>query len=114
MSFIEDLVAAMVEGFVTGVVEALVEVWKEIEEWVSDLFTQLKRVWDDVIFEGQKTADGLARFDEKYYYQKSGKWHEQTTTREISADKVPAHIRNRLGKRETDITPEMKELTLSH
>ena len=70
MSFIGDLVAAMVEGFVTGVVEALVEVWKEIEEWVSDLFTQLKRVWDDVIFEGQKTADGLARFDEKFYYQK--------------------------------------------
>ena len=68
----------------------------------------------------KKTADGLARFDGKYYYQrKDGRWMEQTETRETPEEEVPPHIRNRLGKRETDITQEvheemMKELTFSH
>ena len=58
----------------------------------------------------KKTADGLARFDGKYYYQrKDGRWMEQTETRETPEEEVPPHIRNRAGRRETDVTQEVHE-----
>ncbi len=93
------------------VVDAVVELWKEIVKWFFDLFARLKRVWNDVVFKVKKVlAEALIKFIEKYYYQrKDGRWMEQTTTREIPEEEVPPHIRNRAGRRETDVTQEVHE-----
>ncbi|MBO7073020.1 MAG: hypothetical protein J6V89_05875 [Acetobacter sp.] len=43
----------------------------------------------------EKEAGRLVKFIEKYYYQQSNKWLEQTTRREIPEDEVPPYIRNK-------------------
>ena len=47
------------------------------------------------------------------YYKENGQWIEETTTRKVSEDEVPASIRNKINRKEADITEEIeKELKL--
>ena len=106
------MIFGLISELVDIVIDAVVECWNEIVNWVSALFAKLKRVWRQVVFKAKKViAERLVKFIEKYYYQQknSNKWMEQTTTREIPEDEVPPHIRNNVGRRETDITEEMNE-----
>ena len=75
----------------------------------------LEEIWDEVCFAVKKVSEGVVNFIQKLYYQENDKWIEQTTTREVPEDQVPAHIRKKYsGKKETDVTNNMKkELALS-
>ena len=97
----------------------VVTYWSEIINWLKDFVTKLKRVFAQVgriikhaaIIVAQKIRDVYARIMHKQYYQKQGKWFEETTTRVISEDEVPPQILAKIEREETaetDITPEME------
>ena len=98
--------------------------WNSIANWLKDFVPKLRAVWNsvrknvphgarifgDIIVEG---AERLARIIHKLYYKENGQWIEETTTRKVSEDEVPASIRNKINRKEADITEEIeKELKL--
>ena len=90
---------------------AVLAFWDEIVNWLEELFTILEKIWDEVCFAVKKVSEGVVDFIQKLYYQEeNGKWMEQTTTREIPENQVPAHIRKKYsGTKETDVTNNMKK-----
>ena len=95
-----------------------------IVNWLKDFVPKLRAAWNsgrenvphgarifgDIIVEG---AERLARIIHKLYYKENGQWIEETTTRKVSEDEVPASIRNKINRKEADITEEIeKELKL--
>ena len=98
--------------------------WNSIVNWLKDFVPKLRAAWNsvrenvphgarifgDIIVEG---AERLARIIHKLYYKENGQWIEETTTRKVSEDEVPASIRNKINRKEADITEEIeKELKL--
>ena len=98
--------------------------WDSIVNWLKDFVPKLRAAWNsvrenvphgarifgDIIVEG---AERLARIIHKLYYKENGQWIEETTTRKVSEDEVPASIRNKVNRKEADITEEIeKELKL--
>lgn len=98
--------------------------WDSIVNWLKDFVPKLRAAWNsvrenvphgarmfgDIIVEG---AERLARIIHKLYYKENGQWIEETTTRKVSEDEVPASIRNKINRKEADITEEIeKELKL--
>lgn len=98
--------------------------WNSIVNWLKDFVPKLRAAWNsvrenvphgarifgDIIVEG---AERLARIIHKLYYKENGQWIEETTTRKVSEDEVPASIRNKVNRKEADITEEIeKELKL--
>ena len=98
--------------------------WDSIANWLKDFVPKLRAAWNsvrenvphgarifgDIIVEG---AERLARIIHKLYYKENGQWIEETTTRKVSEDEVPASIRNKINRKEADITEEIeKELKL--
>lgn len=98
--------------------------WNSIVNWLKDFVPKLRAAWNsvrenvphgarifgDIIVEG---AERLARIIHKLYYKENGQWIEETTTRKVSEDEVPASIRNKINRKESDITEEIeKELKL--
>ena len=98
--------------------------WNSIINWLKDFVPKLRAAWNsvrenvphgarifgDIIVEG---AERLARIIHKLYYKENGQWIEETTTRKVSEDEVPASIRNKVNRKEADITEEIeKELKL--
>lgn len=98
--------------------------WDSIVNWLKDFVPKLRAAWNsvrenvphgarifgDIIVEG---AERLARIIHKLYYKENGQWIEETTTRKVSEDEVPASIRNKINRKEADITVEIeKELKL--
>ena len=98
--------------------------WNSIVNWLKDFVPKLRaacnsvrenvphgaRIFGDIIVEG---AERLARIIHKLYYKENGQWIEETTTRKVSEDEVPAPIRNKMNREEADITEEIeKELKL--
>lgn len=95
--------------------------WDSIVNWLKDFIPKLKAAWEkvrvfvphgariygDMIVEG---ADKLAKIMHKLYYQEDGQWVEETTTRKISKNEVPAAILAKIGKKETDITETMEDV----
>lgn len=93
----------------------VVAYWDEIIDWLDDFIPKLKQAWKqvrpfvpaaaaiygDLIIEG---ADTMVKIMHKLYYKENGEWMEQTTTRKVNADNVPAHIRNKISYQEADIT----------
>ena len=97
--------------------------WDEIVNWLRNLINALADVWNEIkkyipneyLIIGQKILDGLVQIVHKLYYKEGEDYVEQTTTRKISADKVPPHILKSLNQQEQNITQNMKEeLKLSH
>ena len=96
--------------------------WGDIINWLHDFIPKLKAAWKkvrpfvpyearifgDKIIEG---ADRLIKILYKLYYKdkKKDQWIEETTSRILPESEVPPFIRNRVLKKETDITPEMEE-----
>ena len=98
--------------------------WNSIVNWLKDFVPKLRAAWNsvrenvphgarifgDIIVEG---AERLSRIMHKLYYKENGQWIEETTTRKVSEDEVPASIRNKINRKEADITEEIeKELKL--
>ena len=98
--------------------------WDSIVNWLKDFVPKLRAAWNsvrenvphgarifgDIIVEG---AERLSRIMHKLYYKENGQWIEETTTRKVSEDEVPASIRNKINRKEADITEEIeKELKL--
>lgn len=98
--------------------------WDSIANWLKDFVPKLRAAWNsvrenvphgarifgDIIVEG---AERLVRVMHKLYYKENGQWIEETTTRKVSEDEVPASIRNKINRKEADITEEIeKELKL--
>ena len=98
--------------------------WNSIANWLKDFVPKLRAAWNsvrenvphgarifgDIIVEG---AERLSRIMHKLYYKENGQWIEETTTRKVSEDEVPASIRNKINRKEADITEEIeKELKL--
>ena len=94
--------------------------WNSIVNWLKDFVPKLRAAWNsvrenvphgarifgDIIVEG---AERLARIIHKLYYKENGQWIEETTTRKVSEDEVPASIRNKINRKEADITEEIEK-----
>lgn len=115
------LVAAV--GLLGGAL--LVSYWTDIVDWLEAFIPKVKRIWSqvrsyvphearmigDMII---KHAETIVRIMHKMYYKEKDQWYEETTTREISEDEVPASILNKVRRKEADITPEIeRELSLT-
>ena len=99
----------------------LVACWGDIVKWLEDFIPKLKKVWEenirqfvphaaaifgDMLFE---SGEKLCRIMHKLFYKEKGEWIEETTTRKVNENEVPAHIRERIKAQEADITREMEE-----
>lgn len=97
---------------------AIIANWDELVNWFKDFLTKLKAAWNKLvkavahgaIVVIKKITDYLC-FSHKQYYKEQDQWMEKTTTRKVSPEEVPAHIRFRAKtkNKEYDITEEMEE-----
>jgi len=94
--------------------------WEEIVEWLSDFLPRIKKQWDKLkkAHAAQmvgKIVGDIGKIMHKMYYQENGNWIEETTTRTIPENRVPAAIRAKIQRQygEADITKDIeKELKL--
>ncbi len=99
-------------------VSAVLEYWSQILDWLSTFVTKLKHAFaaasrfirHAAIVMAAKVKEVYAKIMHKLYYQENGKWIEETTTRVISEDEVPASIlaKIRNTSQEKDVTTEME------
>ena len=96
----------------------LVAFWDDIVDWLKDLVSTLKSMFASAAKKIahaagafiQKIENGLAAIRHKLYYQEEGEWVEETTTRKIKEEEIPASIlRKAKRSQETDVTDEIEE-----
>lgn len=102
----------------------LVANWDEVVSAFKEFIPKLKEAWKsarplvpyaarmygDIVVEG---ADRLGAIMHKIFYKEDGQWVEETTTRKVPANEVPADVREiieaQLGMQAADITSKMEE-----
>lgn len=118
--------AALIGGVI------IVAYWHEIMDWLSDFIPKLKAFWKelreflphqarmfgDLIVEA---GDVFVRIMHKLFYKKDNQWYQQTTTRKVDENEVPADIRMKIEaaeeqNKQADVTPEIEnelEMTIN-
>lgn len=99
-------------GFIGGI--AVATFWDEITNWLENLVSKLADVIG-ILFKGAAEIVGtiigtMAAIIHRLfrYEEEEDQWYEETTTRKIDKDKVPARIKNKLrANRETNIEMEL-------
>ena len=99
----------------------IASVWDEIVGWLRKLFNSIKNAIrqlkvDDILHAASLfglISSGTAKFIHYFYYKlKNGNWMEEKTRSEISEEKVPYWVRQKIsGSNETEFT-ESEELRL--
>lgn len=100
--------------------------WDSVVKWLHDFVPKLKDFWTNIRetiphggrFYGDiimKVVDGvermLSRIKQKMIYQEDEQWVEQTTTRLVDQNQVPAAIRAKIQQQEADITEALEKET---
>ena len=92
--------------------------WDDIVDWLKDFIPKLKAAWNKlkkaVAHAAMVVAEkvkNMFHIKHKQYYQENGQWMEETTTRKVNEDEVPAFIKAKVKKSQQDvnITSEMEQ-----
>ena len=94
---------------VIGVLTAIVYYWDEIINWLIRLCDAVKNIAHAAELFAKKVKDELVKLKYNLYYKEEGNWVEETTTREISENEVPARLREVIGKRDTNVSKEIEQ-----
>lgn len=105
----------LLAGIVGGVL--LVAYWNEIVDWLRNLVEKLRGVFRSMSKKiahaaagfVERVESGLAAIRHKLYYKEEGQWIEETTTRKIDENEVPASIRAKIRWQEEEITDELEQ-----
>lgn len=93
-----------------------VSFWSEIVDWFKEVFSQVKRLFLNIVHATaafvKKAANAIAKVMHRLYYKEDNKWIEETTTREISESELPDSIKKKLRVKETEVTEELEAMGL--
>lgn len=104
-------------GFLAGAaVVAAVTFWDQIKQFLKSAFDKVKKVISAAIVgvaafvESGNWRDGIKAMYKFYSKDKAGMWQETITTKTISPEEVPEHIRQKLERsnQPVDISNELE------
>lgn len=100
---------------------AIVAYWDEILDWLGDWIPKIRAAFEALIgvmnipygiqiLAGLKFLEKMVKIMQRTYYNENGKWYQETITRELPENEVPADILAKAKKSdEADISQEMSE-----
>lgn len=100
---------------------AIVAYWDDIIDWLGDWIPKIRAAFESLvgvvdipygiqILAGLKFLEKMVKIMQRTYYNEDGKWYQETVTRELPDNQVPADILAKAKRAdEADISQEMAE-----